>query len=102
MGIKTNLLCSSFSQAPIDSDVYLHLPSGFHVYGGEENETYSLKLKKNIFGTRQAAANWFDTLKTVLGDKGFKQKKVDQCIFVRKNCIVILYVDYLLYIIQRK
>ena len=38
----------AFSQAPIDSDVYLHLPSGFHVDGEGKNETYSIKLKKYL------------------------------------------------------
>ena len=46
-----------FSQEPIDSDVYLHLPSGFHVDGEDKNEAYFIKLKKNIYGTRQAEAN---------------------------------------------
>ena len=64
----------AFSQAPIDSDVYLHLPAGFHVYGEDENETYFLKLGEKLYGTRQAAANWFDMLKNVLEDEGFKQK----------------------------
>ena len=47
----------AFSQATIDSDVYLHLPAGFHVDGEDKNETYFLKLKKNLYETRQAAAN---------------------------------------------
>ena len=34
------------SQSPINSDVYLHLPAVFHVYGEEKNETHFLKLKK--------------------------------------------------------
>ena len=49
-----------FSQAPIYSDVYLHLPAGFHVDGEDENETYFLKLKTDIYGMRQAEENWFD------------------------------------------
>ena len=80
-------------QAPIYSDVYLHLSSGFHVDGEDKNETYFLKLKKNLYGTCQAAANWFDILKTGLEYEGFKQKKVDTYIFVKINCIVICYVD---------
>ena len=58
----------------------------------EKNETYHLKSEKNIYGTRQAAVDCFDMLKTGLEDEGLK-KKVDTCIFVRNNCIVIFYVD---------
>ena len=82
-----------FSQAPTDSDVYLHLPAGFHIDGEDENETHFLKLKNNLYGTRQSSANWFDMLKTGLEDEGFKQNKVDPCLFVRNNFIVICYVD---------
>ena len=35
-----------FSQAPIDSDAYLHLLAGFHVDGTNENEIYFLQLDK--------------------------------------------------------
>ena len=52
----------AFYQAPIYSDVYL-----------------------------RSTSNWFDMLKTGLEDEGFK-KKVDPCIFVRNNCILICYV----------
>ena len=60
----------SFYQAPIDSDVYLHLPVGFHADGEDKNETYFLKLKNNLYRTRQASENWFHMLKTGLGDEG--------------------------------
>ena len=33
-------------------------------------------------------------LKTGLEDEGFIQNKVYPCLFVRKNCIVVFYVDY--------
>ena len=47
----------AFSQALFDSDIYLHLTAGFHVDGEDKNETYFLKLKKNLYGTRQTAKN---------------------------------------------
>ena len=81
------------SQALIDSDVYPPLPAGFHIYGEDKNETYFIKFKKNLYGKCQAAENWFDMFKNGLEDEGFKQNKVDSCLFVRKNCIVICYVD---------
>ena len=50
-------------------------------------------MNKYIYGTRQAAENWFDMLKTGPEDEGFKKNKVDPCLFVRNNFIVICYVD---------
>ena len=46
----------ALSRSPIGSDVYLYLPEVFHVDGEDKNEIYFLKLKKNIYETRQAAA----------------------------------------------
>ena len=65
-----------FFQAKIGSDVYIHLPTGFHLDGEDKNETHFLKLKKDLYGTRQAATNWFDMLKIVLENECFKQNKV--------------------------
>ena len=47
-------------------------------------------MKKNLYGTRKAAENWFN----IIEDEGFKQNKVDPCNFVRNNCIFIRYVNY--------
>ena len=44
-------------------------------------------MKKNLYGTRQETANWFDMLKTGLEDECFKQNKVNPCLFVRKNVL---------------
>ena len=81
----------ALSQAPIGSGVYLHLPEVFHVDGEDKNKIYFLKLKKNLNGNCQAAANWFDMLNTGLGYEGVKQKKLDPCLFVKKQ----LYFDLL-------
>ena len=32
-------------------------------------------------------------LKTGLEDEGFKKNKVDPCLFVGNNCIVVFYID---------
>ena len=82
-----------FSKEPIDNDIYLYLSAGFYVDGEDENEIYFLKLKNNLYGTRQAAENWFAMLQTGLGYEGLRQNKVDPCLFVRNNCFVIFYVD---------
>ena len=50
-------------------------------------------MKKNLYETRQGTANWFDMLKTGLEDEGFEKNRVEPCLFVRNNYIVIFYVD---------
>ena len=82
----------AISQSRIDSDVYLHLPAGFHVDGEDQNETYFLKLKKILFGICQEASNWFDMLKTGLEDGGFKKTKQIHVFLYKIIFIVIFYV----------
>ena len=61
----------AFSQAPIDTDVYLHLPAGFHVDGKDENET----LEKILYKNCQAEANCFDMLRLDLKIEVSNKKK---------------------------
>ena len=81
----------AFSQAPIDSNVFCKLPTGFQ--GQDKNKRYCLRLKKNLYGTKQAAANWFEMLRDNLIDLGFTQSTIDPCLFLRCDCILISYVD---------
>eukprot|EP00956_Cyclotella_meneghiniana_P041039 scaffold212605_cov23-Cyclotella_meneghiniana.AAC.1 len=45
---------------------------------------YVLKLKKNLYGLKQASFNWFDKLKTGLVDRGFKPSQIDPCLYFKK------------------
>ena len=82
----------AFSQAPIDADVFCHLPAGFHINGGD-NDEYVIQLVKNLYGTKQAAANWFEMMKQGLEEQGFKSSKTDPCLFLRNDAIIVTYVD---------
>ena len=82
----------AFSQAPIDTDIYCYLPTGFHIKGGDNSE-FVLKLEKNLYGTKQAAANWYEMLKEGLNKEGFKTSKIDPCLFLRHDVIIVTYVD---------
>jgi len=83
----------AFSQADCDTDVYLSLPPGFHVKDKTEGQDYCIKLKKNLYGTCQASANWFVLLKDGLLKRGYVQSKVDPCLFFKNDSIIVTYVD---------
>ena len=74
----------AFIQAPTDTDVYLQIPTGFHIQdddGNDVSNNYCLKLLKNCYGTKDAAANWFSMLQKALEQRGFKQNaEVDPCL----------------------
>jgi hypothetical protein len=94
----------AFSQADIDCDVYMKIPWGFVVQRGrllfdprhsacQQPYHHVLKLKKNLYGLRQAGYNWHEKLKQGLLHHGFRQSVVDPCLFLRHDCILVVYVD---------
>ena len=82
----------AFPQADLDEDVYMELPYGFEAMNGE-NKEYVLKLNKSLYGLKQAAHNWFQTLDGALQNRNFKSSNIDQCVYFRSDCIVLVYVD---------
>ena len=84
----------AFPQATLNEDekIYMELPYGMEV-PGNENRSKVLKLKKNLYGLKQAGLNWFEYLKKGLEERGFKQSAVDPCVFYRHDAILLTYVD---------
>jgi hypothetical protein len=46
-----------------------------------------------MYGLKQAGYNWYSKITDELIKIGFKQSNVDKCLFIRQDCIIILYVD---------
>lgn len=94
-GLKTRQIdfVMAYPQAPIECPMYMELPAGFCVSEGEKRD-YCLKLRRNLYGQKQAGKVWNDHLTKLLTSKlKMKQSQVDCCMFYRKNLIFILYVD---------
>ena len=83
----------AFPQATLDKNehVYMHLPAGYDVDG--DRSKYVLKLKKNLYGLKQASFNWSEMLKSGLIEMGFKPSKVDPCVYYKDDIICAVYVD---------
>jgi hypothetical protein len=82
----------AYPQAPIEYDIYMELPQGIELKGGN-SKTHVLKLLKNIYGQRQAGKIWSDFLKDKLTSIGFVPSPVDECVYIRRNVIFLVYVD---------
>jgi len=99
LSVLCNLHCrqvdfvQAFPQADIDMPVYLRLPQGWEHVDEQGNKDYCLQLIKNLYGTRQGARNWFLFLKEGLLKENFRQSEVDPCLFLRKDCILVVYTD---------
>ena len=81
----------AFLQADLKDEVYMTIPERYEVNDGKP-EKYVLKLNKNLYGLRQAAFNWFEYSKG-LTDRGFVPSKVDPCLFISSDSLVLVYVD---------
>jgi len=66
-------ISQAFLQAPIDEDVYIK-------YDGE-----IYKLKKALYGTKQASRMWNKEITKALISYGMKQSRTDPCVFVKFN-----------------
>jgi hypothetical protein len=88
-------ITAAFVHADLKDDVYIHQPRGFKVSMGDGHE-YVLKLKKSLYGLRQAPRNFFQYLSDHLVKHGLRQSDCDPCLFIGKDIVVIVYVDDLL------
>ena len=85
---------TAFLNPELEEDVYVVLPAGYR-YEGE-----ICKLKKSIYGLKQASRAWNKEIDKVLKGSGLKQSSQDPCIYFEVHddlfLIVVLYVDDLL------
>ncbi len=86
----------AFPQAKLDIPVYMEIPAGMILRGvplKNQRKLYVLCLNKLLYGLKQASANWYEMLKKGLMDRGFSPSQVDSCVFIRKDAIILVYVD---------
>ena len=78
----------AFPQAKLGVPVYMELPAGMDLAGhGKDSSKYLLKLKRSLYGLKQASINWHCKLKTSFEDRGFLESLSDPCVFIMKDMI---------------
>ena len=92
MDVKT-----AFLNGNLDEDIYMDQPEGFAKEGIEH---LACKLKKSIYGLKQASRQWYIRFNDTITSFGFKENTVDQCIYLKisgsKFIFLVLYVDDIL------
>ena len=92
MDVKT-----AFLNGDLEEDVYMDQPVGF-IEEGKEHMV--CKLKKSIYGLKQASRQWYLKFNDTIVSFGFKENIVDRCIYLKvsgsKFIFLILYVDDIL------
>jgi hypothetical protein len=81
----------AFPQAEIECEMYMEVPRGFHVDGNRKD--YALRLDNNLYGQKQAGRIWNTFMHDGLIARGFKQSKVDMCVYYRGQVVFLVYVD---------
>ena len=73
---------AAFLQSPVDNDIYLRLDKSA---GVDVPEGYCIKLKKGLYGTKQAAFLWNGALVRLLLSEGFRRSVADPMLFIRED-----------------
>ena len=81
----------AFPQADIECPMYMEIPEDFEFRGSRK--THCLELKKNLYGQRQAGRVWNEYLHNGLLARGFRQRKVDMCLYYRGSVSLMIYTD---------
>jgi transposase InsO family protein len=88
---------TAFLNGDLEQDIYMKQPEGFVASG---KESLVCKLRKSLYGLRQASRAWYDKIHHALVDMGFQVLSADTCVYqLRKDSLyvlVALYVDDLL------
>jgi hypothetical protein len=71
----------AFLNSPLEETLFTRPPPG--VPGFADRGVRALRLKKAIYGLRQAGRNWHDTLSAFFLAAGFHRSSADPCLFLR-------------------
>lgn len=85
--IKQFDIVTAFLHAPIKEELYMELPEGYDEPG------MVVKLKRAVYGIKQAPRAWNDELNSHLISLGFKRLRSDACVYIRGKIIIGIFVD---------
>jgi len=81
-------------QAPVEREIYMEIPRGTAYGDVDDKGKYVLKIKRNLFGQKQAGRVWNQYLvDKLVNEVGLKRSKVDACVFYKGSVIYVLYTD---------
>ena len=82
----------AYPQAPAEMPLYLQLPQGYKRKGMTRN-SHVIKLKRNVYGQKQAGRVWNQYMDQGMRAIGFTPSKFDPCLYYRNSVIFLVYID---------
>jgi hypothetical protein len=97
---------NAFARAIVDEDIFVEQPHGFVQFGMNKTPLVC-KLKKGLYGTKQAARLWHQTYRRHLLADGWVPYESDSCIFSRNTKqfgleYIGIYVDDAIHLCENK
>ncbi|GJW21073.1 retrovirus-related pol polyprotein from transposon TNT 1-94 [Tanacetum coccineum] len=84
---------NAFLHGDLEEEVYMKIPQGFL----KEGETRVCRLRKSLYGLKQASRNWYHNITSFLLTLNFKQSKADYSLFTYQKeeiyVAILIYVD---------
>jgi hypothetical protein len=74
-------ITTAFLNGELTEEIYMMQPEGF-VRARNENKV--CKLKKTIYGLKQAARSWNTKIHVFLIKLGFKKSEYDACVYIKR------------------
>ena len=82
----------AYPQAPAEMPLYLCLPQGYK-RKGMTRKSHVLKLKRNVYGQKQAGRVWNQYMDQGMKSIGFTPSKFDPCLYYRKSIVFLVFID---------
>lgn len=83
---------NAFVQAVLKEPVWIHLPRGFNSSRTGTGKT-CLRLCRSLYGISVAPKLWYEHLFAFFINDGFKPCDEDKCLLIKREMLIILYVD---------
>lgn len=71
---------NTFLHGDLKEEVYMQIPQGY-----EKTKNKVFKLRKSLYGLKQASRQWFVKLMNELTNQNFHQSKNDYSLFTKKK-----------------
>jgi hypothetical protein len=70
--------------------VYIEAPK---LFGPKSGKELVLIILKSLYGLKQAPRKFYEKIRDGLLERGFTQSEIGRCLFMKKDCICVVYVD---------